>query len=143
MLEVVEHHPHLYLHAAGTAKSNPAVMITAFARCLDLTANTVKELHFQGKDDVIHQLLASIRRTLLPFESFSSRILANMVSTQSDEYTGTSLTLFNQGLETSIKYKKLLAEYLDIPTGKWLRRLQLAEKHVVQAIAPWTTSDED
>lgn len=137
MLEVVTHHPWLYLKAQGAAKSDLVVMTTAFAGCPDLAGRVMSEIHLKGQDQEIHNYLDYLRNKLDPYESFFECILGNMLSTQSLESTGSPLTLLNQGLETSNKYKILLAEYLDIPTGKWLCQLQQAEENVLNAIAPW------
>ena len=58
-----------------------------------------------------------------------------MLSAQSVRTTGTSLSLLSQGPETSTMYKRLLAEFLAIPTGKRLRQLQQADRNIRKAIA--------
>eukprot|EP00978_Attheya_sp_CCMP212_P030250 scaffold110542_cov52-Attheya_sp.AAC.2 len=127
----------MYSKAGGEAKADHVVMTTAFAS-LPMAVDRMTELHLKGLDHEIKDYLLFIRRQLVPFETFSVCILGDMLSTQSAEDSGSYLTLLNQGIETSNTYKKLLAEYLGIPTGSWLRRLQQAERNVLEAIKPWT-----
>eukprot|EP00978_Attheya_sp_CCMP212_P025298 scaffold81045_cov41-Attheya_sp.AAC.1 len=137
MLEVLEYHPELYSEARGEAKADHVVMTTAFA-CLPVAVDRMTELLLKGLDHEIKNYLLFLRRQLVPFETFSVCILGNILSTQSVEDTGTYLTLLNQGIETSNTYKKSLAEYLGLPSGTWLCRLQQAERNVLEAIKPWT-----
>ena len=140
MIEAMDHSPELYSCASEEVKSDFVVMTMAFADLPTTATEVMLKLHFEGSDDVIERYLDFLQSKLDPFNTFSACILGNMLSTQSVEETGTNLTLLNQGMETSDIYKKVLAEYLDIPTGKWLRRLQGAERSVLEAIAPWNQS---
>lgn len=138
MLEVVEHHPMFYLEARHEAECDKRVLTTALAGSMEFTEQlVVSDLHFKGRDNAISRALNFFRRELEPFETFTSCILGNMLSTQSVQGTGTNFTLLNQGPETCHMYKKLLAEYLGIPTGKWLACLQKAERNVLEAVAPF------
>lgn len=140
MLEVMDHHPELYANAAGDAKKDQWVMTTAFASCPNIAKDHFLALHLEGKEKDISDYLDFLEVQLGPFKIFCKYILANMLSTQSVGDTGTALTLLNQGMETSIEYKRRLAQYIGIPTGKWLWRLQQAEKNVREALAPWSQS---
>lgn len=124
MQEVLTHHPELYSEAEGEAKADPVVMTTAFASMPQLVVHKMSELHLKGLDNEINEYLVFLRNRLDPFDAFAACILGNMLSTQSVDDTGTNLILLNQGLETSSNYKRVLAEYLDIPTGTWLWQLQ-------------------
>jgi hypothetical protein len=141
MLEAVEHHPELYLEAAGEAKVDPVIMATAFAGSPNLAERVMTELHLRGEDDKIQSFLDFLLSQLSPLETFVECILGSMLSTHSVEDTGTNLTLLNQGLETSMKYKRLLAEYLGLPTGKCLCRLQQAESNVRKATTSWAEAE--
>jgi hypothetical protein len=81
--------------------------------------------------------ISFLRHKFDPFEVFFGCILGNMLSTQSIDVTGTNLTLLDQGIETSINYKRRLVEYLDIPTGPCLLQLLQAERNILEATAPF------
>lgn len=147
MLEVVKHHPMLYLEARDDAYHDPRVMATAIAGSMELTERVlVSDLHFKGHDNMIRAFFDFLRRELEPFETFCSCILGNMLSTQSFQDTGNNLALLNQGPETCQMYKKRLAEYLGIPVGEWLCCLQKAERNAREAVAPFwdeTNTEEE
>ncbi|KAG7351718.1 protein of unknown function DUF4116 containing protein [Nitzschia inconspicua] len=137
MIQVVTQCPQLYLEAGDEVAADPVVMTIAFAGLLDLASQTMDKLHFDGHDDKIQSYLSFLNSKLEMYDTFVCCILGNMLSTQSVETTGSSLTLLNQGHETSIVYKRLLADNLGIPTGKWLCQLKEARANVTQAIAPF------
>ncbi|KAG7339918.1 hypothetical protein IV203_024968 [Nitzschia inconspicua] len=137
MRHVVTQCPKLYLEAGDEASSDPVVMTIAFAGLSDLASKTMDKLHFDGHDDKIQSYLSFLKSKLELYDTFVSCVLGTMLSTQSVESTGSTLTLLNQGHETSIVYKRLLADYLGIPTGKWLCQLLQARANVTQAIAPF------
>lgn len=137
MMQVVESNPYFYFHAIGKAKSDPWVLITALGS-LDFARKYLLNLRINGQEDEIHNaILGFIRGQLSTFETFSRCILGNMLSTQSIANTGSNLTLLNQGPETCLVFKKTLAAYLGISTGKSLSRLRRAEDNVNDAIAAW------
>ena len=139
MSRAIVHHPILYFDAKGDAKNNMGLMIMGFASCADQTRKAVLKYHFAGEDAVVDSCLKAIQEQLELSENFNSLILGNMLSTQCTEDTGTPLTMLNQGEETSLVYKKRLAEYLGLPTGKWLLTLQQARQNILDAIAPWSS----
>ncbi|KAG7351720.1 protein of unknown function DUF4116 containing protein [Nitzschia inconspicua] len=137
MTQVVTQCPKLYLEAGDEVAADPVVMTIAFAGLLDLASKTMDKLHFDGHDDKIQSYLSFLNSKLEMYDTFISCVLGTMLSTQSVESTGSTLTLLNQGHETSIVYKRLLADYLGIPTGKWLCQLLQAKANVTKAIAPF------
>ena len=134
MLEVLEHHPEAYWRTHNNAEKDPWVMTSAFAALPELTAKKMRQLHFNGQDDEIKEYLSFLEANLRPHKVFTECVLANMLSTQSVCSTGTPLTLLNQDPETSTMYKRHLAEFLGIPTGKRLRQLQQAYRNTREAI---------
>jgi hypothetical protein len=141
MIEVLMHHPRLYSYATGAAKLDPMVLNVAHDGSLELAKRFLLDLHINGHDDSIDLYIARLRSHLATFDTFSRYILGNMLSSQSIKETGTNLTLLNQGLETSLVFKKKIAAYAGIPVGQLLSILRNAEKHVCEAIAPWTPSN--
>lgn len=137
MLEVLDCHPGLYPQGGGTVKADYRAMAVAFASCPEIAKDTLLDLHVEGKDDQIESFLRYLRGQLEPFETFRTLILGSMLSTQSVEQTGTTLTLLNQGHETSAMYKREIAAYIGIPSGKRIWRLQQALQNTLEAVAPW------
>ncbi|CAB9506027.1 expressed unknown protein [Seminavis robusta] len=133
VLKVVKHHPFLYTQATGSAKICLQVMAAAFAGCPEIAYRALADLPFKEQTNLVRRLQKYIHNELEPYSTFCSCVLGNMISTQSMASTGTSLTLLNQGLETSLRYKKLLAEYLGIPRGSDLKRLLRARDNVHKA----------
>ncbi|KAG7365832.1 protein of unknown function DUF4116 containing protein [Nitzschia inconspicua] len=135
--QMVSKCPKLYSSAGNEAAADPVVMTITFAALPHLASETMDKLHFNGHDDKIESYLSFLNLKLEMYDTFVCCILGNMLSTQSVITTGSSLTLLNQGHETSVVYKRLLAEYLGIPTGKWLCQLLQARANVNQAIDPF------
>jgi len=75
----------------------------------------------------------SILTTRLDAHSIFSTILLPGISQTPD--SGCTLAVLNQGAETSFKYKKVIAELLDVPTGKQLRLHQQAFDNLNEALA--------
>ncbi|KAG7365831.1 protein of unknown function DUF4116 containing protein [Nitzschia inconspicua] len=137
MTQAVTQCPKLYLEAGDKVASDPVVMTIAFAGLSDLASKTMDKLHFDGDDDKIQSYLSFLNFNLELYDTFVSCVLGNILSTQSMESTASTLTLLNQGHETSVGYKRLLADYLGIPTGKWLCQLLQARANVTNAIEPF------
>ena len=138
MKEVVEHQPQLVKLVEGEAASDLSVLFVALSTSCEFAKDYLLEAHLVGHDNFPDFVLCFIQRRLGAFDTFFKCILGNMLSAQSVEQSRSNLTLLNQGIETSFKYKNLLAEYADIPRGaKWLRQLRAAEKNASQAIALW------
>jgi len=141
MSNLLERAPELYPNVFGAAKFDQTVMTIAFSGDSATAESAITDLHLYDGESVIRDYLCYLYKQLEPYRTFVSCILGNMLSTQSMETTGTRLTLLNQGLETSTRYKKLLAEYLGILTGKRLCQLIQAERNVLRAITCWTPID--
>jgi hypothetical protein len=98
----------------------------------------MERYHFDGDDSKIREYLSYLQRELEPFELFQSCILGNMLTTQATmKERVTPLTMLNQGPETSVAYKRRIAEYLGVPTGKWLCQLQAALRNTRNAIGDY------
>lgn len=130
MVEVLNHRPEMYWESKDAAADDPICMTIAFAASLELTTRKMRELHFDGMDEKMKRYTSFLCHKLGPYEALFECILGNMLSTQSMDVTGSNLTLLNQGIETSINYKRQLVEYLDIPTRPWLLQLLQAERNV-------------
>jgi hypothetical protein len=142
MWKVVEAHPNLYIHAKGAARTSVAVMTICFAKCPNIASTTLLEMHAKGQDETIQKLVICITKALKLYETFQNCVLMSMLSNKTFESTGSPLSLLNQGPETSLKYKRLLADYLLVPRGKHLQRFRDAKKHVDAVISQWEKVDD-
>lgn len=73
----------------------------------------------------VYDFKAEVKAKLALHNVFSSVVLPP-ISIASD----CSLALLNQGAATSIAHKKLIAEFLGVPSGKKLRQLRLASRNL-------------
>jgi hypothetical protein len=140
MKEIVVCNPQGLVHAHGDAAADPEVRMAAFAASSDFARKFLFQKRIEEDDDYIRDTLAYVRLQLESFRIFSEHVLGRMLSTQTVAQTGTKLTQLNQGIETSLKYKKRLAEYAGIPIGSRLHQLRAAERNILHAIAPWDPS---
>jgi len=65
-------------------------------------------------------------------DTFFRTVLRGM--SQSVDSLGSGLSVLNQGTETSVSYKKLIAQYLDVPSGSQLRMLSRASDNITWAM---------
>jgi len=71
-------------------------------------------------------------------KTFFSTFLSGISSRVDESGAGrSSLSVLNQGAETALGYKKLTAQYLDVPTGKRLRLLRHAHRNLTVAMKEW------
>jgi len=73
-------------------------------------------------------------------ETFVSTILAAMspslllLESSSSSGSSSALVMLDQGAETALSHKRLIAAYLGVPTGKTLRRLRRARANVTELL---------
>ena len=70
-------------------------------------------------------------------ETFVSTILSAMSPSLllgSSSQSSSALSVLDQGAETALSHKKLIAAYLGVPTGKTLRRLRRARENVAELL---------
>ena len=89
-------------------------------------------MHLRGHDAAIEGHLGFIRLELNKYKAFFEFVCGATINA-----SDSSLSKLNQGPEVFLVFKKLLAEYLQVPTGEWLRDLRLAEQNVSKAMRPW------
>jgi len=70
---------------------------------------------------------AGVQELLQVHESFTKTVLLGMSAASTESI----LSRLDQGAETSLSHKKILAEYLNVPTGKKLRLLRQARTNVM------------
>jgi hypothetical protein len=93
MIKVLERHPHLYEYTTGEARSDPWLCVVSLAGSAEFAKEYLLDLHMDGHDDLIDSICFYLRSRLSVFDTFSKFILGNMLSTQSIEETGSSLTM--------------------------------------------------
>jgi hypothetical protein len=72
----------------------------------------------------------TVKEKLRAHENFI-KVLCGIAFTCNEDSPNCHLPLFNQGKETSLlAYTKIIAEYVDVPTGKELRMLRRAHKNL-------------
>jgi Domain of unknown function (DUF4116) len=130
MKEVLSKFPGLLWIATGRAACDHELITMGFAHDTRCVQRKLRAWGNKGRDDKIDKYMGYLKEKLDPYDNFASYVLGNMLSSQSVESTGTCLTLLNQGHETSISYKRRLAECLGIPTGRSLQQLLQARQNL-------------
>lgn len=77
--------------------------------------------------DYLDEFRSEVSEHLNAHTIFSTIVLPAISQTPD---SGCALTVLNQGAETSRSYKKRVAEYLDVPTGKRLRLRRQADRNL-------------
>ena len=83
-----------------------------------------------GRRALIRGHRIAIASRLEKYDEFFALILCGVSSGSS------TLSVLNQGTETSVNYKKRIAEFLDVPTGQYLCRLRRADARSREALYP-------
>jgi len=137
MLQALALNPNVFKHAAGNLQKDFDVVVTAVAHWgnQNLTNTNAEVLayrfvteRFWDREFMAFVGIARerIERELLAHENFTKNFLPGVT------FGGggvCSLPLLNQGAETEESFKKRIASYLDVPTGKRLRLLRQASKN--------------
>jgi hypothetical protein len=82
---------------------------------------------FTGQSKYVEIFHSQVSKCLQSHTIFSKIVLPAMALSSE---SGCSLAVLNQGAETSLAYKKRMAEYLDIPTGKKLKLHRKAASNI-------------
>jgi len=114
--------------------------------CPDLTFQLLKESYFNGDTTRGREILDFVQERVDLHKMFVSTFLPCMLSTKSVADTGSVLSLLNLGPETLNVYKRLIAKFANVATGKTLWRLRRAHRHVRDAmlrLKPWEEDATD
>ena len=137
LLQVLERDTSLFCCAAPRLQQNFDVALRAFAGPVKNVERYIDASHYDGQDDFVRQCHSKIGRMLDLHKDFVSTILQGMSPPNDDARDGSTLSVLNQGVETSIVFKRLIAQYLDIPTGKRLTLLRRAYSNLSEAMKDW------
>jgi len=143
MVQSIERFFSLHTHASDLLwrKHGDELEAAALSASPAFAQKQMLRLNFDGNDALIEEVRADVRHCLERYDLFRSTILPCMLTTQSVAETKSNLSLLNQGPETSVVYKKLIAGYSGVPTGKQLRRFRQAHLSLCDAVAPWIQVD--
>jgi len=136
MLRAVEFRPSLFRLASQRLRSDFDVGLVAFSGDQDVLGDEVRRRreHRRGEQNDRIELLnafhSEVSVRLHAHKVFSTIVLPAMSQTSSNDSDGCALTVLNQGAETSIGFKKTIAQCIGVPTGKHLRLLRQASRNL-------------
>lgn len=126
MKQVLERAPALLSCASERLKQDFNLMTLAFAaEPLDVVHALLRG--YAGQKNLVHDFCHEVELMLQRYETFTATILFGISTSDS----GSPLSILNQGTETSVVYKKLISQYLDVPTGKQLRLMRKARSNMM------------
>jgi len=126
MLQVLEIQPSLCRHVAPELRNDFDLCLLAFSgeqRAAQIEVSRRQSLRDEQRDrndeyGYVETFRSQVSGRLNAHKRFSTIVLPAMAQTTD---SGCTLAVLNQGAETSRVYKKRVAGYLDVPTGKRLR----------------------
>lgn len=132
MLQVVEKNATLLRESSAQLAHDFEMALVAFGGSSAKSRDLAGLYDINDRDDIqfITEFAKEVREKVRSHENFVKRILCGMSTGKS--VTICRLPLLDQGQETSLAYKKLLAEYLGIPIGKELRLLRRASLNLAK-----------
>jgi len=119
MMQAIELNPNAYHAAAEDLRKDFDVWLVAFGSFKDRHPHITKETWTTTLRQSVTEFVPRVKAELQCQETFSQTLLFGM--TQNPRASQTPLALLNQGEVTAVSYKRAIAEYLDVPTGKRLR----------------------
>jgi len=132
MLRVLNLEPSLLEFVAPVLRNDFDLCLVAFSGKESVVQNEVSRCQDQNdKFDFIWISRSQVLELLNKHSTFTSTVLPAM-SQQTN--SGCSLTTLDQGSETSYRYKKKIARYIGVPTGKHLRLLRQALRNLNEAL---------
>lgn len=125
MTKVLEHDPTLFEFASHQLQQDNELALLTFSTIPRDYANLyVRKCRYNGQSAFLERLRVTIERKLELYETFVRTFLFGSLNDDSP------LACLNQGIETSIHYKRLVAQYLDVPTGRELKILRRASANL-------------
>jgi len=123
MLNAIELNPNIYHVATTSVRVNYDVFLIAFGG----TPKKYPQVHRGNLRQVcqaISLLGPRVEEELLSYGTFVDTLLRGILQSQC------SLSLLNQGVTTSSNYIRLIAAFLEVPTGKRLQMLRQAKDNL-------------
>ena len=134
MLQAIEHNPDVYHTVHSDLLSNFDVFLMAFGGTAGKHPAITTESWMRLRA-VIRQCGLRVEEELVKQETFVKTLLCGISLNQANTTPTTALVLLNQGESTALSYKRLIAEYLDVPTGKRLRMVRQASRNLTSVLA--------
>jgi len=133
MLQVLELAPSLIKMVAPRLRNDFDLCLLAFSgeqRAVETEVNRRRRLRSGGDSSeytYVQEFRSKVSRSLSAHATFSTIVLPG-ISQNPD--SGCTLASLNQGAATSRSYKKRMADFLDVPTGKRLRFHRQADRNL-------------
>lgn len=134
MLQVLEIAPSLLSEAGPQLRKDFDACLVAFSSEQSVVQSEVvrrqalvEDGHGFSEHDYVELFRSRVSAHLGEHRTFTTILLPAMSQTTE---SGCALAVLNQGAETSRSYKKRIAEYLDVPTGKKLRLHRQAARNL-------------
>jgi len=133
MLQAIELNPNAYHAAAEDLRKDFGVWLVAFGSFKDRHPHITKQTWTATLRQSITEFVPRVKAELQRQETFFQTLLFGMA--QNPRVSQTPLALLNQGEATAVNYKRAIAEYLDVPTGKRLRMLRESSRNLASVLA--------
>lgn len=145
ILQAVEKNPLMLNRVAGSLRGDKDLAIAALSGSYGFLSVHYQNLQFIPDDAEardIHRRIdrfwfevnETIRQKLRARDIFVKLVLGNI---DLSETKPSLLGVLNQGDETSLMTKQLIADYAGVPIGKELAKLRRARKNLAEAGIPW------
>jgi len=134
MLQAIEHNPNIYHACPDQLLADFDVFLTAFGGTAGKYPAITEESWMRLRG-VIRQCGLRVEEELVKQETFVKTLLCGISLHHPNTTPTTALALLNQGEATALSYKRLIAEYLDVPTGKRLQMLRQASRNLACALS--------
>ena len=131
MLQVLKLDPRLFYCAAANLKEDDDLALLFFADNSDII-RTYLLVEVRLRRTYVEAFRSRIQDKLREHRAFCGTFLPGMTL---DSGSTTALCRLNQGTETSLNHKQLIAAYLGVPTGKYLGQLRRALGNIDDGMA--------
>lgn len=126
MVQVVEADPCLFVLASAALQRDFDVALTSFSASGESSKIYLRDSTSADRVQVVLMHRTRVRETLALHDTFCKTFL---IGTAQTDDSATPLSLLNQGTETTVVYKRLIGEFVGVPTGKRLRLLRQARSN--------------
>jgi len=137
MAQALEHDPTLFDCATAVLREDVDLAVLAF-RDPKFCEKQFGGPGYNESAELLGRLIVLMRERLELLDLFLATFLRGMVSSSHVAANcGSTLSILDQGMETSVVHKKLIAKYLNVPTGRELLRLRQAYQNLCDVREYW------
>ena len=138
MMQAVQHDAFLFGFASAALQQDFDLALLAFAAENPAVVGAyLNERHHRNQRQFVESFHLQVQDMLSVHQAFWTLLSGILPG------SGSTLTVLNQGSETSLGYKQLIAALLDVQTGKKLRLLRRACTNLEQSRHLWDVEDDD